>query len=182
VGGPGDIDGSVVQEQRRPLLAGSRLNVDPVQKIMFVDEHWVRVDGGYAVAESLDGSIYLVISLRNFGAGIGVCQGWAVRVGLQRTDVEHVPEEELRPQSRDLYIPAGDVGLWQGAIRDPDDPDHAAILEAARAGGPLVVLLLYGDHEGGQRTIARFTVFRDDDDQMISSIGRYWNIDREEPR
>src|ERR1700759_2375472 len=67
-----------LQEQRRPLLAGSRINIDAEQKIMFADEHWVRVDGGYAVVENLDGSIYLVISLRNFGSGIGVCQGWAV--------------------------------------------------------------------------------------------------------
>ena len=73
-----------LQEQRRPLLAESRLNVDPEQKIMFVDEHWVHVDGGYAVTENRDGVIYLVISLRNFGSGIGVCQGWGVRAGLQR--------------------------------------------------------------------------------------------------
>ena len=32
-----------LREQRRPLLAGSRINIDPEWKIMFVDEHWVRV-------------------------------------------------------------------------------------------------------------------------------------------
>ena len=176
-----------LQEQRRPLLAGSRLNVDPVQKIMFVDEHWVRVDGGHAVAESVDGSIYLVISLRNFGAGIGVCQGWAVRVGLQRTDVEHVPEEELRPQSRDLYIPAGDVGLWQGAIRERSDSSHEEVSRAISQQAPITVELLYSDQVGAQRTITRFTLVpirRDDAEETLRliSTARHWYLDRAGPR
>jgi hypothetical protein len=45
------------------------------------------------------------------------------------------------------------------------------------------VLLLYGDLEGGQRTIARFAVLRDEEHGgLISSSGRYWNIDRDDPR
>src|SRR6202042_257108 len=87
-----------LQEQRRPLLVQSRLGVDPEQKIMFVDEHWVRVGGGYAVAENVDGVIYLAMSLRNVGAGIGVCQGWGVRSGLLRNNVDHFREDELRTQ------------------------------------------------------------------------------------
>ena len=27
-------------------------------------------------------------------------------------------------QTRDMYIPPGDVGFWQGALRDPDDPQY----------------------------------------------------------
>src|SRR3984893_16509945 len=49
---------AALQEQRRPLLVQSRLE-DPVQKIMFVDEHWVSAGGGRAAAEHLDGSVYL---------------------------------------------------------------------------------------------------------------------------
>src|SRR5581483_12276394 len=67
-----------LQEQRRPVLAPSRLT-DPVQKIMFVERKWFRAAGGRAVAEHQDGNVYLVLSLRNIGAGIAVCQGWAVR-------------------------------------------------------------------------------------------------------
>ncbi len=176
-----------LQEQRRPLLAGSRLNVDPLQKIMFVDEHWVRVDCGHAVAESVDGSIYLVISLRNFGAGIGVCQGWAVRVGLQRRDVDHVPEDDLRPQSRDLYIPAGDVGLWQGAIRERSDPAHQEVARAISQHEPITVELLYSDQVGAQRTITRFTLVpirRDDAEEALRliSTARHWYLDRAGPR
>ena len=87
-----------LQEQRRPLLAESRLDDRPEQKIMFVDQHWVHVDGGHAVAESVDGVVYLVMSLRNVGAGIGVCQGWAVRAGLQRTAVDHFPRTSSGPR------------------------------------------------------------------------------------
>ena len=176
-----------LQEQRRPLLAGSRLNVDPEQKIMFVDEHWVHVGGGYAMAESLDGVIYLVISLRNFGAGIGVCQGWGVRVGLLRSSVDHFPEDQLRPQGRDLYVPPGDVGLWQGAIRERSDPAHEEVGRAIAQREPIAVELLYSDQVGAQRTITRFTlvpVRREDAEEAtrLVSVARHWYLDRVGPR
>ena len=40
-----------LQEQRRPVFMPSRLG-DPMQKIMFVDEHWVRVEGRRAVSRA----------------------------------------------------------------------------------------------------------------------------------
>jgi hypothetical protein len=176
-----------LQEQRRPLLAGSRLNVDPEQKIMFVDEHWVHVGGGLGVTENADGIIYLAISLRNYGAGIGVCQGWAVRVGLVRSVVDHFPEDELRTQTRDLYIPAGDVGLWQGAIRERSDPVYEELARAISAREPIVIELLYSDQVGAQRTISRFTLVpirRDDADETtrLVSVARHWYLDRAGPR
>ena len=88
--------------------------------------------GGYANAENVDGNIYLVMSLRNFGSGIGVRQGWGVRAGLQRRSVEHVPEDDLRPQSRDLYIPPGDLGVWQGAIPRDDADETNRLISTAR--------------------------------------------------
>jgi hypothetical protein len=176
-----------LQEQRRPLLVQSRLGVDAEQKIMFVDEHWVRVGGGHAMAENVDGLIYLVMSLRNVGAGIGVCQGWGVRTGLLRNAVDHFPEDELRPQSRDLYIPAGDVGLWQGAIRELGDPAHDAIARAISQREPITVELLYSDQIGSQRTITRFTLvpIRDEDADEATRLisgGRHWYLDRVGPR
>jgi hypothetical protein len=176
-----------LQEQRRPLLAGSRLNIDPEQKIMFVDEHWVRVGGGYAATENVDGVIYLVVSLRNFGSGIGVCQSWCVRAGLQRSTAEHMPEDEFRAQSRDLYIPAGDVGLWQGAIRERDDRAYDEIARAIAQREPITIELLYSDQVGAQRTITRFTLVpirRDDADETarLISTARHWYLDRVGPR
>jgi hypothetical protein len=176
-----------LQEQRRPLLVQSRLGVDAEQKIMFVDEHWARVGGGHATAENVDGVIYLVMSLRNVGAGIGVCQGWGARVGMTRAGVDHIAEDEFRPQTRDLYIPAGDVGLWQGAIRDPGDPARDEIARAISQHEPITVELLYSDQVGASRTITRYTlvpVRREDADeaQRLISGGRHWYLDRAGPR
>src|ERR1700736_3849689 len=64
---------AALQEQRRPVLVPSRLE-DPIQKLMFVEGHWVSAAGGRAAVEHRDGRVYLAISLRNVGSGIGVCQ------------------------------------------------------------------------------------------------------------
>src|SRR5712691_648572 len=95
---------AALQEQRRPVLAPSRLD-DPVQKLMFVDRYWLAAGGGRAAAEHVDGRVYLAISLRNVGSGIGVCQGWVVRAGFgsSRDMPTHAPLEEFRLQTRDLY-------------------------------------------------------------------------------
>src|SRR5947209_5148899 len=143
-----------LQEQRRPVLTQSRVD-DPPQKIMFVEGRWVRAAGGHGVAERADGNVYLAISLRNVGSGIGVCQGWVVASGLttNRVAPTHAPEEEFRLQSRDLYVPAGDIGMWQGALRDPSDPDYQTVAEAIESQDTISIQLLYSDQVGGQRTI-----------------------------
>jgi hypothetical protein len=51
---------AALQEQRRPLLAPSRLG-DATQKIMFLEGHWVSAAGGRAAGESSDGIVYLAI-------------------------------------------------------------------------------------------------------------------------
>jgi hypothetical protein len=174
-----------LQEQRRPLLVQSRLD-DPDQKIMFGDRHWVRVEGSHGMAEFVEGNVYLVMSLRNVGAGIGVCQGWSVRPGLQRAVAEHVPEAQFRAQMRDLYISGGDIGIWQGALRDANDPSHGEVAEAVRRREPVAVELLYSDQVGAQRTISRFSLipFAQEDDQIrwIVSGTRHWYLDRAGPR
>src|ERR1700722_16964011 len=65
------VAASALQEQRRPVLMPSRID-DPMLKIMFVDQHWVQVPGGYGIAEQINDTIYFVLSLRNVGTGIGV--------------------------------------------------------------------------------------------------------------
>src|SRR5271169_6094164 len=63
------------QESLRPVLMPSRFQ-DPPEKVMWKEGHWTRVDGGRAAVEESDDNIYLVVSLRNAGAGIAVIQGW----------------------------------------------------------------------------------------------------------
>lgn len=172
-----------LREQRQPVFVPSRLD-DPAQKIMFVERHWVRAEGGRGVAECSDGAIYLALSLRNVGAGIGVCQGWYVSCGLLRSAAAptHADESTFRTQSRDLYIPAGDIGMWQGALRDREDPTFRAIAEAIDARQPITIELLYSDQVGDQRTITRFGLLAMGDDAWITTASRHWFLDRPGPR
>ncbi len=172
-----------LEEQRRPVLAPSRL-ADPMQKIMFVEGRWVHAEGGRGVAEHADGNVYLAMSLRNVGSGIAVCQGWVTRVGLITSHAAptHVPEDEFRIQTRDLYIPAGDIGMWQGAIRSHEDPAYGPLAQAIDNREPVSVELLYTDQVGGQRTISRFGLLPAADDVWFVSLNRHWHLDTPGPR
>jgi hypothetical protein len=167
----------------RPVLIPSRLQ-DPPQKIMWSDRHWASIPGGCASVEILDDIVYLAMSLRNVGTGIAVMHGWDPIAGLQLGSIPHVPPEEFRLQTRDLYIPAGDTSFWQGALREVDDPDHKPIRTAVETRTPFTVDLLYGDFEGGQRVVSRVTVIPRDGEQTawLLSSGRHWHIDRPDPR
>ncbi len=171
-----------LQEQRRPVLAPSRLD-DPVQKTMFLDGRWVRAEGGRATVEQSDGIVYLTISLRNVGSGMAVCQSWVARVGLTSPQnlQSHAPLEDFHLQSRDLYIPPGDIGLWQGALRNPDDPARAQVSHAIETAEFISVELLYSDQVGRQRTITRFGLVPARD-VWLATATRHWYLDWEGPR
>jgi hypothetical protein len=165
----------------RPVLMPSRLQ-DAPEKIGFVDDHWVKVPGGHGVAQATDGAIYLAIALRNAGNGLAVLHGWRFSperiVGItERPDLA-----AFRDLSRDLYVPAGDTGFWQGAFRDPVEPGFADARDAIANGRPVTVDLLYGDHQGGQRVISRFTLTPRDDGPWLAAVSRHWNLDRADPR
>jgi hypothetical protein len=191
----------------RPLLVPSWLS-DGVQKIYFGDGRRVALPGGFGAAESQDGIVYLAISLRNAGRGIGVVHGWRFQAGRNYSQT-HPELAEFRQQNRDLYVPPSDMGFWQGAMRDPDDPDREGALAAIAAGEPLTIDVLYGDYEGGQRAISRFLLNRHegagqpgpaapsaaagqpvaagqpggtDQPRWLASVTRHWNIDRPDPR
>ena len=172
------------QANLRPVLVTSRLE-DPPQKIRWIDDHWARLEGNQATIEFIDGSIYLAISVRNVGSGLAVTFGWNVMTELAYGDTPHAEPEQFRMQTRDLYTPAGDIGFWQGAIRDAGDPDYAALSKDINEARPFTIDVLYGDHEGGQRTITRFGMFpRQDGDvtRWFPSVARHWNLDRPDPR
>lgn len=171
-----------LQEQRRPLLAPSRME-DPVQKIRFLEGNWVRAGGGRAAAEVVDEIVYLAISLRNVGSGMAVCQGWLFRPGesSSRTYPTHAPLEDFRLQTRDLYVPPGDIGIWQGALRNPDDPVRQQAARGIESRESITVELLYSDLVGRQRTISRF-LLNPIDDGWITSLTRHWYLDWVGPR
>jgi hypothetical protein len=179
----------------RPVIFASRLQ-DPNQKIRWGDDHWASLGGGRAILDSSEGNFYLAMSLRNVGSGIAVLHGWRVEAGLRlsndptilveqrRAGLTRPDPDQFRPQGRDLYVPPGDISFWQAAIRDPEDADRGAIIETLEGRQPLTVDLLYGDHEGGQRTISRFVVnhLPDHDAEWVCSVVRHWNLDRSDPR
>jgi hypothetical protein len=165
----------------RPVLVPSR-GTDPPEAVRFVDGRRVSVAGGRAAVERDGENYYFVIPLRNVGTGLAVLQSWHIAVLQPRPDTGHPKPEEFRPQTLDLYVPAGDTGFWQGAVREPDDPFRDGLHDAFLAGEMLTVDLLYGDHEGGQRTISRFILTREADDRWRCGVVRHWALDRVDPR
>ncbi len=110
-------------------------------------------------------------------------QGWRTRAN-EGIRARRPDPDEFRAQSRDMYVPAGDVSFWQAAVRARDDPDWPTVEAANASGGSLDIDLLYGDHEGGQRTISRFALTRVDDgnNRWHCSVVRHWSIDYPNPR
>jgi hypothetical protein len=179
----------------RPVLTPSRAD-DPLERVRFGDGQIVQVPGHGGAAELHDGNVFLAIGVRNGGNGLAVIHGWRARVRVDPASpgagrVNEAPElDEFRDQQLDLYIPAGDSGYWQGAMRDPAMPGYDEVRSSLQDGGSVQVDLLYGDHEGGQRTIARFVIApwpTDDDRPAIENpmrviVIRYWTVDGHDPR
>jgi hypothetical protein len=166
----------------RPLIIES-FEADPTQRVNFHDVHGIAAPGGGAAVQVIEDKIFIVLSLRNVGPGIGVLHGG--QVGTERpalgVQIEHNPIETFRMLSRDLYIPPGKFGYWQIAFRDVDDPEYAPLLQAIEDGW-FSADLLYGDYDGGQRVISRYTVSREEDGEWRVATVRHWQIDRSDPR
>jgi hypothetical protein len=165
----------------RPVLVPSRLQ-DPPEKVNFRDDHWVKVGGGRAVAEISNDAIYLAIALRNVGTGLAVLDRWDFYSERLAGDATYRPPETFWRLTRDIYVPAGDLGFWQGVFRDPTAPAFAAARESITGRQPMTVDLVYGDHEGGQRTVSRFALLPYGTSDWIAAIARHWNLDRPDPR
>ncbi len=165
----------------RPLLVPSRPEDAPL-KVTFIDDHVVRTPGGGGTAEVTDGAIYLTISLRNVGTGLAVLHGWRVELARDLSESGRPPVEAFRRLTRDIFIAAGDVAFWQGAYRDLTEPEATAVAARITARERLVVDLLYGDHQGGQRMISRFSLLARDDGGWMATVARHWNVDRPDPR
>jgi hypothetical protein len=165
----------------RPVLAPSRVT-DPPETVRFGEGRMVSVEGGMAAVERDGENYYFVIPLRNVGNGLAVLQAWRLAAAAPRLETPHAEPAEHRRQTRDLYVPAGDTGFWQGAIREPDDPFREGLHDAFMNGEVLTVDLLYGDHEGGQLTISRFILTREEDGHWRSGVVRHWALEAVDPR
>jgi hypothetical protein len=166
----------------RPVLVNSRLD-DVHEKIGFADDHWVRMEGGHAVVDVTDDAIYLAVGLRNVGNGIAVLDRWDFHPQrMLGDDAQHRDPVTFRRLTRDIYVPSGDTGFWQGAFRDRDDPAFIEAREALSEPRPVTIDLLYGDHDGGQHTVTRFALLPVGEHGWLAIVGRHWNLDRDDPR
>jgi hypothetical protein len=164
---------------QRPLLVNSRL-ADPKQNVQFSEGKLLTVCGGEATLEVSGDAIYMALAARNVGTGLAVLHGWYVQDGLP-TSRSHPPVEEFTSQIRDIYLPPGDIGFWQGALRDPASEVFKTVAAAIETTEPLTVNILYGDFEGGQRVISQFALRYEEQKWLVSS-GRHFQLDRPEPR
>ena len=178
----------------RPVLFPSRPQ-DPKQKIRWGDDHWALLGGGRAVLQDVEGILYLAISLRNVGSGIAVLHGWRVEADVRplsptqaieerRAEITRPDPNTFRLQGLDIYVPPGSEGFWIAAIRQGDDPDRASVANTIANHKQLFVDLLYGDQEGGQRTISRFMISQhpSEPEEWLPGVVRHWYLDRQDPR
>ena len=172
---------------QRPLLVASRTE-DPTVKVGFADDVWFHVPGGHATASATDAAVYFVIAIRNVGTGIAVLHGWHLLPELVMERAMHAvapPLEDFTTLSRDLYVAPGDIGFWQGSFRDPASEAYREARRAIEAPQRIVVDVLYGDFEGGQRMITRFMLTPRETDDGVSwfaAVARHWTVDNPDPR
>jgi hypothetical protein len=161
----------------RPVLIPAH-EWDDAERVTFGDREIVQLRGGFASVEVRGDNLYFAAQLRNIGGGLGVLSAW-----WMDTDVE--PSLDRPPdlgvfnaQQRHLFVPPGDVGYWQGAIRvdDTDRGDREAIRAAIEHRKRLALFLRYSDQDGGHDTLTRFTLMPDDDGEWIFGIGRHWTL------
>ncbi len=171
----------------RPVLIPSR-EEEPAERLRFGDGEFITVPGHGAGVAERDGIIYLGIGVRNGGSGLAVLHGWRARAreeGAPPPDVDEFVRQQL-----DIYIPPSDSGYWQGALRDRSVSGYDDLRRALDRGDPLQIDLLYGDYEGGQRTIARFLLAPWPTDEgeepppktQRVTLLRYFNVDGSDPR
>jgi hypothetical protein len=165
----------------RPLLIPSR-TVDPTMKVLWSDGHFIALEGGRAHAHISDDVIYLAMGVRNAGTGMAVLHSWHPKCAEFVPNATHADLDEFRRLNIDLYIPAGEPGYWESAIRGRDDEQWSEVAGAITERRPFRIDVLYGDQEGGQRVVSRFVLVPAGDTNWYTQTGRHWNVDRPDPR
>jgi hypothetical protein len=170
-----------LQSAIKPLLVPSKLS-DEGQKVGFIDNHWVRVEGGRGTAEVTEDVIYMTMSLRNVGPGLALLNAWMFYADRLVGEADRPDHTGFHRLTRDLYVPSGDLGFWQGVFRDSSDPAFDEASRTIRRREAFTIDLTYGDVEGGQRMISRFSFIPAQDDTWMPVVSHHWNVDGTAPR
>lgn len=165
----------------RPLLMAGRLE-DPPQKVRWGDDHIEKVEGSEAVVREVEGSHYLAFGVRNVGAGIAVLHSWQLAPADGSAEADQPDVSRFRRHTRDIYVASGDLGFWQAAIRDADDEFRVIAEDLIGKRQVFAIDIMYGDHEGGQHTVSRFSIAPFGDDRWMCAVVRHWHLDRDDPR
>lgn len=165
----------------RPLLMPSRTE-DLTLKVGFADNHFVALPGGGATAEVTDEAIYLTMSVRNVGNGMAILHGWRIEPVLDVNGMSRPDVSDFHRLTRDLYVAVGDVSFWQGALRDPTEPEFSDVRARIVGRERMLLDILYGDHLGGQRVVSRFSLIPRSDGGWFATVARHWNLDQPDPR
>jgi hypothetical protein len=171
-------------EGLRPLLLPSGFD-DETQKVRFVDASWLTVKGGRASMRIDDSAVALVLSVRNVGSGLAVLHGWSIAEGPTAPAPSPADFHRL---TRDIYVSTQYVGFVQVAIREPGSDAYRTVADRVRRGEYVLVDVLYGDAEGTQRVITRFSVSKGpaehpgEEEEYFVTVSRHWNIDQPSPR
>ncbi|HLX77308.1 MAG TPA: hypothetical protein VKR27_00360 [Acidimicrobiales bacterium] len=112
---------------------------------------------------------------------LAVLDRWRLIPDLARTEVSLDDLDDSQRLTRDIYVPAGDVGFWQGALREPGDQMFEQAKAVISERRPFLVDLLYRDHDGGQCTVNRFRYRPTAEDLWLIAVARHWNLDRPPP-
>lgn len=171
-------------EGLRPLLLPSNFT-DDAQKVRFMDGRWLTVQGGRATMQVDESVVALAMSVRNVGSGIAVLHGWHIPEGPYVPPAE---PEQFQRLTRDIYLSTAYVGFVQVAIRDPQSDAYRRVVNRVNADEFVLVDVLYGDAEGTQRVISRFSVSKGpaehdaSEQEFFVTVSRHWNIDQPAPR
>ena len=172
-------------EGLRPLVVASRLQ-DPPEKVGFVDQHWVRVEGGHGLIEVTETSS-TSLSRCATSAAAWQCSTGGLPLGATSVNLgpDHSPVEDFRRLDPRFVHPARRPRLLaRRGSRSVGSAVRGA--KAGREGGGAghAIELLYGDQEGGQRAISRFSLSPHDVDGKqvwLAVVSRHWHLDRRAP-
>lgn len=171
-------------EGLRPLLLPSNFG-DETQKVRFRDGRWLVVKGGRAGMQIDASTVALVLSVRNVGSGLAVLHGWSIPHDPTEAPLDPADFHRL---TRDIYVSTSYAGFVQVAIRDAESDAYRTVVDQIRRAEFVLIDVLYGDTEGTQRVISRFSVSKGpaehpgDEEEYFISVSRHWNIDLPAPR